>query len=241
MTRHSPFLFRLSSGGIRRHHRYYGRAKTPLCHPLALRCLRTMVPSFPLFFVSPDTTREMRSYQAWSFTAFPDGRPCHYSRWNSPGLPGSWGVLSCLCPALRPRPRLPALPVRQFGVAPDGQTTKAATITISGLNHTASALAVYASRCGFPALARLASGGGLTLTGWDSNPLDSYGEFHVGFTRLSIPTPQALPGATVLCLPSLNRLSFASHNFVQQLAVVKVVLKRHVFANTSIRQGHIPA
>ena len=95
----------------------------------------------------------------------PMANPCHYCRWNSPGLPGSWGILSCLCPALRPRPRLPALPFRQFGVAPAGQTTKAATITISRLNHTASALAVYASRCGFPALARLASGGGLTLTG----------------------------------------------------------------------------
>ena len=128
----------------------------------------------------------------------PMANPCHYCRWNSPGLPGSWGVLSCLCPALRPRPRLTALPFRQFGVAPAGQTTKAATITISRLNHTASALAVYASRCGFPALARLASGGGLTLTGWDSNPLDSYGEFQVGFASLSIPTPQALPGATVL-------------------------------------------
>jgi hypothetical protein len=41
-------------------------------------------------------------------------------------------------------------PLRQFGVAPAGQTTKAATITISWLNHTASALAVYASRFGFP-------------------------------------------------------------------------------------------
>ena len=28
-----------------------------------------------------------------------------YSWWSITGLPGSWGVLSCLCPALRPRPR----------------------------------------------------------------------------------------------------------------------------------------
>ena len=129
----------------------------------------------------------------------PMANPCHYCRWNSPGLPGSWGVLSCLCPALRPRPRLTALPFWQFGVAPAEQTTKAATITISRLNHTALPLAVYASSFGFPALARLASGGGLTLTGWVSNPLDSYGEFQVGFASLSIPTPQALPGATALC------------------------------------------
>ena len=127
----------------------------------------------------------------------PDGRPCHYSRWNSPGLPGSWEVLSCLCPALRPRPRLTALPFRQFGVAPDGQTTKAATITISGLNHTASALAVYASRFGFPTLARLASGRVAALTGWVSNPLDFNGEFQSGPVAPDIPTPQALPGATM--------------------------------------------
>lgn len=50
----------------------------------------------------------------------------------------------------RPRSRLTAMPSRQLGVAPAGQTTKAATITISRLIHTASALAVYASRFGFP-------------------------------------------------------------------------------------------
>ncbi len=51
----------------------------------------------------------------------------------------------------------------------------------------------------FPTLARLASGGWQTLTGWDSNPLDSIGEFQVGFASLSIPTPQASPGATAFC------------------------------------------
>ena len=55
------------------------------------------------------------------------------------------------CPALRPRPRLATMPVRWFGVAPATSTTKAAaTIIISRLNHTASTLAVYASRFGFP-------------------------------------------------------------------------------------------
>ena len=36
-------------GRIRRHHWYYDRAKTPLCHPVALRFLRLTVPSFFLF------------------------------------------------------------------------------------------------------------------------------------------------------------------------------------------------
>jgi hypothetical protein len=66
------------------------------------------------------------------------------------GLPGSWRVLPCLCPAHRPRSRLTAMPLRQLGVAPAVLTTKAATITISRLLHTASALAVYASSFGFP-------------------------------------------------------------------------------------------
>ena len=91
----------------------------------------------------------------------------------------------------RPRPRPTAWPYRQPGVAPASQTTKAATISISGLVHTASALAVYASRFGFPTLARLASGGWHALTGWDSNPLDSSGEFQLALHRPSIPTPQA--------------------------------------------------
>ena len=58
----------------------------------------------------------------------------------------------------------------------------------------------------FPTLARLASGGWQTLTGWDSNPLDSYGEFQVGFASLSIPTPQASPGATAFRLPNSSIL-----------------------------------
>ena len=70
------------------------------------------------------------------------------------------------------------------------------------LIHTASALAVYASRFGFPTRARLASGGWLTLAGWDSNPLDFNSEFQSGSFEPSIPTLQALPGATALGHPA---------------------------------------
>jgi hypothetical protein len=81
----------------------------------------------------------------------------------------------------RPRPRRFAMPLQHNGVAPAGQTTKAAAIwSISRLIHTASAFAVYASSFGLPTLARLAPGGWQTLTGWDSNPLDSDGEFQAG-------------------------------------------------------------
>ena len=48
----------------------------------------------------------------------------------------------------------------------------------------------------FPTLARLASGGWQALTGWDSNPLDSFGEFQARVHLPPIPTPQASPGAS---------------------------------------------
>ncbi len=106
----------------------------------------------PLFFVSPETLPEGGIATGLDvYGLAPDGHPLPVSlQWSRSGLPGSWGVLSCLCPALRPRPRLTTMPSRQLGVAPARQTTKAATITISRLIHTASALAVYASRFGFP-------------------------------------------------------------------------------------------
>ena len=98
------------------------------------------------------------------------------------------------------RATLPLSP-QQDGVAPADQTTKATAImTISRLNHTASVLAVYASRFGFPYTGKTRFRWVTALTGWVSNPLDSDGEFQVGFASLSIPTPQASPGATDLYL-----------------------------------------
>jgi hypothetical protein len=86
------------------------------------------------------------------FRALPCGHPyTRFSRWSSTGLPGSWGVLSCLCPAHRPRPRPLAMPFPQGGIAPVTQKTKAAAFNrFSRLLHKASALTVYASRFGFP-------------------------------------------------------------------------------------------
>jgi hypothetical protein len=58
----------------------------------------------------------------------------------------------------------------------------------------------------FPTLARLASGGWQALTGRDSNPLDSFGEFQVRVHLPPIPTPQASPGATYSILFSVSWL-----------------------------------
>jgi len=152
MTRHGPSLSRLSSGWIHRPHRYYARAKTPLCPPDALRRLRASVPSArPFLRVSCIAPASKDQYRPGCLRALSRWPPLPVIlRWSSSGLPGSWGVLSCLCPALRPRSRLTTMPSRQLGVAPARQTTKAATITFSRLIHTASALAVYASSFGFP-------------------------------------------------------------------------------------------
>jgi len=65
----------------------------------------------------------------------------------------------CSCPALRPRRDRRIWPKRCAGVAPVVSTTKAPAFVLSRLNHTASALAVYASQAGSPRRhARLASG-----------------------------------------------------------------------------------
>ena len=65
----------------------------------------------------------------------------------------------CSCPALRPRQDRRIRPLRCVGAAPAVSTTKAPAFVLSRLNHTASALAVYASQAGSPRHhARLASG-----------------------------------------------------------------------------------
>lgn len=60
-------------------------------------------------------------------------------------FPGSWGIRVCLRPALRPRQDRLARPYDGVGAAPALTKTEAPTRMFSGLNHTALALAVYAS------------------------------------------------------------------------------------------------
>ena len=65
----------------------------------------------------------------------------------------------CSCPALRPRRDRRIWPWRCADAAPGVSTAKAPALVLSRLNHTASALAVYASQAGSPRHhARLASG-----------------------------------------------------------------------------------
>lgn len=80
-------------------------------------------------------------------------------QWRRQDLLRSWGTPSVLLPCSS----TPAGPTHQAircaGTAPDLSTTKAPAFVLSRLNHTASALAVYASQAGSPRHhARLASG-----------------------------------------------------------------------------------
>jgi len=196
MTRHGPFHYSGSPRDrIRRPHRYYCRAKTPCCHPNALRCLRTSVPSAFLFSLSYllQIPERGATLQARVLRAAPDGLPCQYFTMEQRGPPRFLGSPSLAFALLkRPRPRPPAMPLRQSGVAPADQTTKAATIlSISRLIHTASAFAVYASKLRFPYT-------GKTRFRRVANPyrvgLEPTGllwRISSRLASLSIPTPQA--------------------------------------------------
>ena len=73
-------------------------------------------------------------------------------RRRSGGVPSSWGTLLCLRPVLRPRRdrRCAGLSGRRHGPTRIGNDEGSPREVISGLNHTASALAVYASPGGSP-------------------------------------------------------------------------------------------
>src|SRR5712664_2030118 len=165
-----------SSGSVSRHplpstgslgsvpplRRYYGNARTP-GHPSRLA-------SFPSFGAT--TVRPLLSPlpPAWGATLQGRGlsrgspsRSVGGNGWASQ-VPG--GPLRA-CPALRPRRDRHAKPLRRVDVAfRNFGPRRLPPLSISGLNHTACALAVYASQPGSPLdHARLASGWGLALAG----------------------------------------------------------------------------
>ena len=147
-----PWLRRVPVGPVPRLHSYYEVLRTPTALSAGLRFLRPAVTTFAPVFVPlrPDAGR-----WAWSCCV---AAPTTW-RWRRSGLPGSWGTLMCLCPGLRPRQDRRTRPLRCVDAAPAWWTAKApATWRISGLDPTASALAVYASPRRLPGPdARLAS------------------------------------------------------------------------------------
>jgi len=213
MTRHGPFHYSGSPRDrIRRPHRYYCRAKTPCCHPDALRCLRTSVPPAFLFSLSYllQVPERRATLQARVLRARPDGHPRQYlTRWNSEGLPGSWGVLPMPLPCSRDPGRAvlpchfgsPVLPPLNRRRGPQRYGHFRGWFT--RLQHLLPTLPSF----GFPTLARLASGGWQTLTGWDSNPLDSSGEFQAGSPACLFQRPRLnlAPLPSALCSMASNR------------------------------------
>ena len=144
--------------------RYYGAVRRPAALPAALRFLRTTVPPRASVFVSPASPTP-----AWGLEFSGLATPGQLlSRWRRPGLPSSWGTLVSLCPVLRPRQVRTHQAIQCGSTAPALSTAKAPRDQyLSGLNHTALGLAVYASQPPLPEHhARLASGRWPGSPGW---------------------------------------------------------------------------
>jgi len=72
--------------------------------------------------------------------------PCSHHERKRQDLPGSWAILMCLCRALRPRQDRKHLALDGAPMLPPlCQRRRLPRVVLSRLNHTASALAVYAS------------------------------------------------------------------------------------------------
>jgi len=101
------------------------------------------------------------------------------SWWSSSGLPGSWRVPPVPLPCSRDPGRAPLPCLSSKAVLPPQvkprrpQQSCNFRGSVTRLQYSLSTLPDSA----FPTLARLPSGGWQALTGWDSNPLDSFGEF----------------------------------------------------------------
>ena len=131
----------------------------------ALRCLRLAIPC---------RHPSVRSCASSGAAPHRPGRcsagvPPALPSWRQRALPGSWAHPLRICPALRPRPGLRAKPSCGTPVLPplNRRRRPQRSKNLSRLNHTASAVAVYALPSGSPLLsARLASGCQLRSTGW---------------------------------------------------------------------------
>ncbi len=102
--------------------RYYEDAKTASVH-LSAFAFRS-APITPLAFSFLAATGEKRARGPGSWSCRCDPNPASCPR-RQEALPASLETPSPLCPALRPRADLHALPIRRFGVAPARSNTKA--------------------------------------------------------------------------------------------------------------------
>ena len=112
---------------------------------------------------------------------------------RSTALPGSWGTPMCLCPALGPRQDRLRQAMAASRLGPRSQHDEGSHIAvISGLHHTALALAVYASPVGLPTPdARLASGCWPSSTRRDWLPAGSHRKVSTMYSLHHFPLSQA--------------------------------------------------
>jgi hypothetical protein len=119
------------------------RCATPWVPGTTRRCLRVALPG-GVSVLSLPAVQNTKPRAGASSAGSPRRQ---HTPGDRQGLPSSWRILVCLCPALRPRQDRPTRPpFSGVGAAPVMSTTKAPTTHyLSGLHHTALALAVYAS------------------------------------------------------------------------------------------------
>ena len=183
MSRH-PLPSTGSLGSVPPLRRYYGNARTP-GHPSRLASFPSLGATTVRPLLSPLPPAWGATLQGRGLSRGSPSRSVGGNGWASqvPGGP------SRACPALRPRRDRHAKPLRRVDVAfRNFGTRRLPPLSISGLNHTACALAVYASQPGSPLdHARLASGWGLALAGRVWLPARSLVKFPRYFMASSSP------------------------------------------------------
>jgi hypothetical protein len=142
------------------------------------------------------------------FRAPPHGHPYAIpSWWSSTGLPGSWGVLSCLCPALRPRPRLPCDANPATRCCPRTQKNEGRSIQqiFEALSHGFSTHCLrFQLRFPYTGKTRFRWVASPYRMGFE--PIGLQSEFHVWWFLHTIPTLQAWPGAIRVSARDLSLL-----------------------------------
>ena len=127
------------------------------CRPFRRASFPSLGDTTQALVFRPHAAERCRGRVSWSWSPGISGRELVSGNDRISYVPGEPRL--CSCPALRPRQDRRIRPLRCVGTAPAVSTTKAPAFVLSRLNHTASALAVYASQAGSPRHhARLASG-----------------------------------------------------------------------------------
>jgi len=145
--------------------------RLPASRPAALRFLRLAVPRSHLLFAPRGSRCQSHGPGAFSPSQGTPKVTLHaVEKTGPPKFLRDPNHLFAHALRLR-RNRHATRQYRRGGVAPAKGTTRASTMGLSKLNHMASRLAVYASKCGLPQHdARLAFGCWLGSTAWDSHP-----------------------------------------------------------------------